>query len=75
VNIWTYPWRPPAAREESETVGTFYFHWDPTPMLWEIETDAGFSLEDLMHELGCLELQALGFVKHGDVPPEGLHHE
>jgi hypothetical protein len=37
-------------------------------MLWEIETDEGFSLEDLMVELGRLELQALGRVKHGDVP-------
>jgi hypothetical protein len=29
--------------------------------------DEGFSLEDLMQELGRLELQALGPVKHGDV--------
>jgi hypothetical protein len=36
-------------------------------MLWEIETDEGFSLDDLMQELGRLELQALGRVKHGDV--------
>jgi hypothetical protein len=38
-------------------------------MLYEIEMDEGFSLEDLMVELGRLELQALGYVKHGDVPP------
>jgi hypothetical protein len=37
-------------------------------VLYEIETDEGFSLEDLMQELGRLELQALGRVKHGDVP-------
>ena len=35
----------------SETIDTFYVHWGP-PMLWEIETDAGFGLEDLMQELG-----------------------
>jgi hypothetical protein len=58
----------PAPREESETIGTFYVHWDP-PALYEIETDEGFSLEDLMQELGRLELQTLGRVKHGDVPP------
>jgi hypothetical protein len=55
-------------QEESETIGTFSVHWDP-PVLWEIETDEGFSPEDLMQELGRLELQALGRVKRGDVPP------
>jgi hypothetical protein len=38
-------------------------------MPWEIETDEGFTLEGLMRELGRLALQALGYVKHGDVPP------
>jgi hypothetical protein len=69
VNIWSHHWAHPATKEESETLGTFYVHWAPTPRLYEIETDAGFSLEDLMQELGRLELQALGWVKHGDVPP------
>ena len=42
----------------------------PTPpTLCEIEADESFSLEDLMQELGRLEPQALGYVKHGDVPP------
>ena len=36
-------------------------------MLWKIETDEGFSLEDLMCPLGRRELQALGRVKHGNV--------
>jgi hypothetical protein len=53
---------------ESETLGTFYVHWDP-PVLYEIETDEGLSLKDLMQELGRMELQALGRVKHDDVPP------
>jgi hypothetical protein len=44
-----------------------YFSWEP-PLLWQIETDEGFALEDLMAVLGQLELQALGRVKHGDVP-------
>jgi hypothetical protein len=41
-----------------------------TLMLDKIEIDAGFSLEDLLQALGRLELQALGRVKHGDMPPE-----
>jgi hypothetical protein len=41
------------------------------PALWEIDTDAGFSLDELMHELGRLALQALGRVKHGNPPPGG----
>jgi hypothetical protein len=68
INVWSHHWLNDATHEESETIGTFYVHWDP-PILWEIETDEGFSLEDLMVELGRLELRALGRVKHGDVPP------
>jgi hypothetical protein len=45
--------------------------WAPTPTLWEIETDEGFRLEDLMAGLGRLELHVLGSIKHGHVPREG----
>jgi hypothetical protein len=69
INVWSHHWLNPATREESEIIVTFYFHWAPAPMLYEIETDEGFSLEDLLQELGRLELKALGVVKHGDVPP------
>jgi hypothetical protein len=65
INVWTHHWLHPTTHLESETIG---MHWDPS-VLWEIETDGGFSVEDLMVELGRLELQALGRVKHGDVPP------
>jgi hypothetical protein len=79
VNIWSHHWRHPATREESEIIGSFYVRWGDTTMLWQIEADDGFSLEDLLQELGRLELQelgrlelqALGYVKHGDVPPPG----
>jgi hypothetical protein len=71
VHIWSHGWHHPATKEESEIVGSFYVRWTDPPTLWEIETDEGFSLEDLMAELGRLELQALGYVKHGDVPREG----
>jgi hypothetical protein len=69
INVWSHHWGNDATRAESETIGSYYFHWEP-PSLWEIETDEGFSLGDLMQELGRLELKALGRVKHGDVPED-----
>jgi hypothetical protein len=68
INVWSHHWLNAATWAESDVIGTFYFHWAPAPGLWEVETDEGFSLEDLMVELGRLELAALGRVKHGDVP-------
>jgi hypothetical protein len=68
ILCWFHHWLHPATREESETIGSFYFRWGDTPALWEIERDEGFSLDDLMAELERLELHALGYVKHGDVP-------
>jgi hypothetical protein len=70
INVWSHHWQHPATKEESDVMGTFYVRWGDTLTLWQIETEAGFSLEDLMHELGQLERQALGWVKHGDVPRE-----
>jgi hypothetical protein len=71
VNMWTHHWQHPATIGASDPIGTVYCRWADTPALWEIETDGGFSLEDLMHELGRLERQALGRVTHGDPPPGG----
>jgi hypothetical protein len=68
IILWSHHWLNDATRAESETIGSFYVRWGDTPALWEIETDEGFGLEDLMQELGRLELQALGYVKHGHVP-------
>jgi hypothetical protein len=70
TNVWSHHWLNDATQEASETIGTFYMRWDPS-VLYEIETDEGSSLEDLMQELDRLELNALGYVKHGDVPQEG----
>jgi hypothetical protein len=72
INIWSHHWLHLGTWEESVIIGTFYGHWAPEPTLWQIETDEGFTLEDLMQELGRLELQALGYLKHGDVDPGGL---
>jgi hypothetical protein len=58
-----------ATKDASETIGTFYVDWTPTPRLYEIVTDEGFTLDDLMRELGRLERHALGAVKHGQMPP------
>jgi hypothetical protein len=70
IIIWSHHWLNRATRDESDIIGTFYFRWGEMPVLWQIETDEGFSLEDLMQELGRLELKALGVLKHGDVPQE-----
>jgi hypothetical protein len=70
IILWSHHWLNDATRAESETIGSFYFWWADTPALWEIETDEGFALDDLMAELGCLELSAIGYVKHGDVPQQ-----
>ena len=71
INLWSHHWANDATWEESETIGTLYFRWGDAPALWLIETDAGFTLEDLLAALGRLELAALGYVKHGEVPQEG----
>ena len=41
INVWSHHWLNDATQEASETIGTFYVHWEP-PVLWEIETDEGF---------------------------------
>jgi hypothetical protein len=35
---------------------------------YDIETDEGLTLEDLLQALGRLDLDALGYVNHGEVP-------
>jgi hypothetical protein len=54
-------------RSLSLHLDALYVHRDPR-RLYEIETVEGFSLEDLPQELGRLKLNALGWVKHSDVP-------
>jgi len=71
INVWSHHWQHPATQHDSALLGTFYFRWGDTPALWQIEAEAGFSLEDLMAELGRWELDALGYVKHGEVAREG----
>ena len=69
INVWAHHWlkMPPKRNPRPSAPSTC----TGTPSAVEIETDEDFSLEDLMHELGRLELNALGLVTHGDVPHGG----
>jgi hypothetical protein len=69
VHLWSHQWLSHAMNGESEIIGSFYVRWD-VPALDEIETEEGFGLEDLPQALGRWELDALGRVKHGDVPQQ-----
>lgn len=67
INVWSHSWINPATRRDSETIGTFYVSWAEDNRIRCIETDEGFALDDLLHELGILERKALGRVMHGIV--------
>jgi hypothetical protein len=71
INLWTEPWARgclSALTGESTLMGTWYFQWGTTPRLWQISTDVGWTLTDLLQELGGLELKALWRLKHGAMP-------
>jgi hypothetical protein len=70
IIVWSQHWLNEATREEPEIIGSFYGRWTDPPALWAIDPDEDFDLEDLVPALGRLELDALGYVKHGDVPRE-----
>ena len=71
INIWSHPWTPAATRQKSAIMGTFHCAWGPENRIYQVETDLGFSLSDLMRELGTLEKKALTCLKHG-AEPDGL---
>jgi hypothetical protein len=62
--VWSHPWTNAAMRYDSTNIGAFYVNWLEERMD-RIETDEGFDLADLLHELAMLELKALGETKHG----------
>jgi hypothetical protein len=73
MNLWTRPWPTKwdvLPSDDSALRGTFHFAWGNPPGLWLVETDKGLTLEDLLQELGRIELKALGHLKHGDMPLE-----
>jgi hypothetical protein len=68
IHLWSHHWLHAATKEESDILGTFHFRWGETSLVWLIEVDQGFSLDDLLQALGRLERKAFGVAKHGDVP-------
>jgi hypothetical protein len=71
INLWTQPWSRGCLSPltgESLLVGTWYFQEGTAPRLWQVSTDDGSTLTDLLQALGGLELKALGRLKHGVMP-------
>ena len=64
LNIWSHAWTHAATRDESTLIGSLAINW-VTERIWRIECSTGFSLDDLLRELGMVEQKALGRVKHG----------
>jgi len=64
IYVWSHPWTNPATRYDSTNIGAFYVNW-LEERIYRIETDEGFDLADLLHELAMLELTAFGDTKHG----------
>jgi hypothetical protein len=64
ITVWSHPWNNAAVRYDSSTIGAFYVNW-MEERIYRIETEEGFDLADLLHELAMLELKALGDTKHG----------
>jgi hypothetical protein len=62
ITLWSHHWGHPVTRHDSEVIGAFYVRWAPT--LYAIECEEGFSLDDLLVELGHVEEQAWGRVIH-----------
>jgi hypothetical protein len=65
INIYTHPWNTVTMQDESTRMGSIYVFWADENRLWWIEIEEGFSLEDLLAELGMLEEKAVGRKVHG----------
>jgi hypothetical protein len=65
INVYTHPWDTEMMRLESTLMGSFYAAWGQGNLIWQIETEEGFSLDDLLEELGTLEEKACGRKIHG----------
>jgi hypothetical protein len=52
-------------QEESTLMGSIYVSWAEQNRLWRAEIEEGFSLTDLLVELGTLEEKGLGRKVHG----------
>ena len=65
LTIYTQPWETNAIEEESPRMGSLAAVWGQGNRIWQIELYPGFSLEDLLEELGTIEGKALGRKIHG----------
>jgi hypothetical protein len=65
INIYTHSWNTVTMQEESTLMGTIYVFWVEESRIWRMEIEEGFSLEDLLGELGTLEEKALRRKVHG----------
>ena len=63
--VYTHPWDTETMRLESTLMGSFSAAWGQGNLIWQIETEDGFSLDDLLEELGTLEEKAFGRKIHG----------
>jgi hypothetical protein len=48
--VWPHHWQHPVTREKSEIIDSFYCRWGVTPALWQIETEGGVTLDDLLQD-------------------------
>jgi hypothetical protein len=65
IHVYTHPWHTEMMRSESTLMGSFSAVWGQGNQIWQIELEDGFSLDDLLEELGTLEQKALGRKMHG----------
>lgn len=65
ITVYTHPWSNEIMRAESTIMGVFYPAWGQGNCIWQVEMEEGFSLEDLLQELGTLEEKAFGRTVHG----------
>lgn len=60
LTIYTQPWTDDVTPADSPRMGSLSAAWGQGNRIWQIELDEGFSLADLLEELGTLEEKALG---------------
>jgi hypothetical protein len=65
IHIYTHAWDTETMKQESTLMGSFSAVWGQGNQIWRIEAEEGFSIDDLLEELGTLEEKAIGRKIHG----------
>jgi hypothetical protein len=65
IKVYAHPWNHETMRLESTLMGAFSAVWGQGNQIWQIEMEEGFSLDDLLVELGTLEEKGIGRKVHG----------